>query len=618
MDQINNFGDYMRYTVLPMFGIRVAERVTAVAANAARDAVARAITSQTDAATRFKEALQTSKEQIKDQIEKVGGSLAGSKLLSALSSLEDAVMLIKPDKEGSSGLIMKSNLVPETLQFIVPDRAARLLESAGMDANNAFCDHANVSIRMRIEAIKIQIQCAMLLTKDDPKACSNLISKLLISLWNDRELIRIMAEKVKKFPATKKTTLDAKAAISTFSGELIHDVPNLHKLGFHLKNLPAIMNSLASPNCIPLGWFEGLPVMLINGDTIYDVAWDNNIYAEISEETQMFLNTDSFEFQRYISGSQWSLCDSAIVSEEVYESYELLRNQIDIKELFKYLTKSDDEKKAYYCEIKLEKFIREKLCVWTPSKRIVIFGEEKFYVTWPLKSIKDVEWNKWLTSHNDVTPTQIIVPVEAKKNDSIQRLLYAEDSGDDKIAIFTLHDGTIGKYIITRDKPFADYSTFITIPSANEETPEVHLDLLRWSNINDALINVSVHDNGMFQFRLIDRNGAQVCHSVVSISDNKLFPPKFQWQQFDNLKDDERLKFKRENEKSKCVIFKNDCIFLCGSFRLENGSLVFGEQISKNFRRNSSKRLTKKKDRRTSEETTKDASASAFYQEPVK
>lgn len=576
----NTFGDFMK-----RFGVRrsmaLSTRPTDVS-NYKYDSVV----SESDPATRYREYLLASSEEIKNEMERTGSNLAGSKLRTAISSQTNAVMMIKVDKEGSKGLGMKGNskLVPETLDFTVPQRAATLLESACMDADTAFNDHTNISIPFKIEAIKIQMQCTLLLTKDDSKTCVDLMWKHLNSLWLDRHVKKIMAEKVKSFGTTRKTTSSPKYPIIQFAKELMNDLPALHKLGFHFDNVPPILNCFASPECIPLGWWEGLPVILINGDNILDVPWHKNVYVELGNEVQFYLNTESFEFQTCKAGLLWSNNEPVIVNEEVYANDQSLHSGVDMIEKLKYSSKSGDEIEATCCLIKIKKFLDDRLCVWTPSGRIIIFSDTKFFVTWPLKSMKNADdWSKPLSSlKNKANPAQIMVPVEAKQKD-ITTLLSADDYGDDKIAVFVLNaDNTTGWHVITKDKMYADYSQFITIPAAEPENPTAfYLDLLRWSDAFDALINISAHDNGMFQFRLIDKNGATKRHTVVSVGKKTVFPPEFQWKLFDKTNIDERETYKRESSKGKTIIFKNNCIYLCSPFRFVKGALVFDQQVKK-------------------------------------
>lgn len=534
-----------------------------------RTSTAKAMNEENEVSARIKSALQTSIDQLKDTLKRRLDSLAESNLRAAISYVKDALIIIQTHDivDGMDPNIQK-DFVPKTLKFNISDDAIEQLKQARAWAQLAFSDHENVSIPMRIEAVKVQIFCILLLFKDEPKKCSLLITERITSLFEDHTLKIFMDRKISWFSFfNKQVTLDAKNAVASFARHLMRALPNLHRLGYGLKDVPAFMNILTTQACIPVGWWEGHPVVWVNGTMMSDVPWASKILVGDFVGKTKLLDLDTFEFQKTfdVTLELNSILDEQL--KEIYSNQNLFKWN-EKKNSLKF--KSNYEKGVSYSNSKLKKSRIKGPLVSTPSQHAVILTSDGLFVRWALQLVNNEGMDHLLT--NDFKKSvQMFIPIETDSVHEINRLLWAEDYKQDKIALYAFKFGPetvpeVCRYIISRDSTYADFERLFTVPGVNpNHGPDFYHDLLQWSDINDAIVGISLNKHGVFQLRLVDIDGNALRHSMVEITNFTIFPPTFRWKAFEENENEvnkvhERTVYKRS------AIIKNNCIYICRPF----------------------------------------------------
>lgn len=171
-------------------GLNLAQIIAAIFTNLifenVRNVTANSMRAPQIHAEHFRQILLTDTNEIKEKI----NSLSQSRLLSAFDYVKRGLIVLQSlfpaQTTKSSGEIMEYyNLNKSKLEDLIND-AKRFFHQADVWATEAFNDKSNVSIPMRLEAIRIQLFCTMLLHWDKPQQWLAMWRSILTNMIKDR------------------------------------------------------------------------------------------------------------------------------------------------------------------------------------------------------------------------------------------------------------------------------------------------------------------------------------------------------------------------------------------------------------------------------------------------
>lgn len=129
-------------------------------------------------------ALQKDIEGVKKQIE----SCSQAQVTAALQMVKDALIIIKVTNHGTEVIDSTTALTEAPISFCIPEDAKSLLVEARNLAMKAFPDRVNIPVAMRLDALKIQIFCTIMLYQDKPEYCAEIFFEKVQLLTSDRQL----------------------------------------------------------------------------------------------------------------------------------------------------------------------------------------------------------------------------------------------------------------------------------------------------------------------------------------------------------------------------------------------------------------------------------------------